>query len=221
MRVAAIVPAAGRGERLGRATPKALVQIGGLTLVVHSVAALFRAGIETVVIAAPLDAIDEVRRKVPRAAVVAGGADRRESVRNALAAIPPDVDAVLVHDAARPFVPDDVVRRVLDALQSGAPAVIPVVPLVDTVKRVDGDGVVVETIDRSTLRAVQTPQGFRRDVLAAAHSADRTYDVTDDASLVEATGVPVQTVPGDERAFKVTTPWDLAVAELLWKEGKQ
>jgi len=219
MRIAAIVPAAGRGERLGQPVPKAMVQIGGLPLVVHAVAALFQAGIDTVVVAAPLDAIDDVRRMVPRAAVVPGGADRRESVRNALAAIPPDVDAVLVHDAARPFVPDDVVRRVLDALQAGAAAVVPVLPLADTVKRVGGDGVVIETIDRSTLRAVQTPQGFRRDVLAAAHAADATYDVTDDAALVEAAGVPVQTVPGDARAFKVTTPWDLAVAESLWKGG--
>lgn len=221
MRLAAIVPAAGRGERLGQPVPKALVQIGGLTLVVHAVAALFRAGIDIVVVAAPYDAIEDVRRTVPRALVVAGGTDRRESVKNALDAMPADVDAVLVHDAARPFAPDDVVQRVVAALQAGVPAVIPVVPLVDTVKRVDGSGAVVETIDRSTLRAVQTPQGFRREVLAAAHAADPAYDVTDDASLVEAMGVEVHTVPGDQRGFKVTTPWDLAVAESLWKWGKQ
>lgn len=219
MRVAAIVPAAGRGERLGHPVPKALVPVGGLPLVLHAVAALLRAGVETVVVAAPLDAVDQVRRRAPRAVVVPGGADRRESVRLALDAIPVDVDAVLVHDAARPFAPDDVVRRVLATLEAGASAVVPVVPLADTVKRVDGYGVVVETVDRSTLRAVQTPQGFRRDVLVEAH---RSYngEVTDDAALVEAMGIPVQTVEGDQRGFKVTTPWDLAVAEALWGLGK-
>lgn len=219
MRVAAIVPAAGRGERLGQTTPKALVHVGGLSLVVHAVATLLRGGVETVVVAAPADAIDDVRRRVPRAIVVAGGADRSESVRLALDAVPADVDAVLVHDAARPFGTDVVVRRIVAALTDGAAAVIPVVALADTVKRVNSDGVVVETFDRSTLRAVQTPQGFRRDVLAAAHR-DPNASSTDDAALVEAMGVEVRIVDGDERAFKVTTPWDLIVAQTLWERGK-
>jgi 2-C-methyl-D-erythritol 4-phosphate cytidylyltransferase len=220
LRVAAIVPAAGRGERLGHPVPKALLQIGGLSLVEHAVAALIRAGVDSVVVAAPPDAIDEVRRLVPQATVVAGGADRCESVRLALGAMPPDVDAVLVHDAARPFGSDDVVHRVVAALQAGAEAVIPVVPVVDTVKRVDDNGVVQETIDRSTLRAVQTPQGFRRDVLERAHDT-RDTDVTDDAALVEAMGIEVLTVDGDSRAFKVTTAWDLSVAEALWERGRR
>ena len=220
MRIAAIVPAAGRGERLGQQVPKALVPIGGLPLLAHAVAALLRAGVEAVVVAAPPDAIDDVRRVVPRAIVVPGGADRSESVRRALDAIPSDIDAVLVHDAARPFTPDDLVQRVMAALHAGAAAVIPVVDLADTVKRIDGYGVVAETIDRSTLRAVQTPQGFRRDVLVAAHAAGASATVTDDAALVEASGVAVQTVAGDERAFKVTTPWDLTVAATLWERGK-
>ncbi|MDQ1685379.1 MAG: 2-C-methyl-D-erythritol 4-phosphate cytidylyltransferase [Frankiaceae bacterium] len=220
MRVAAIVPAAGRGERLGHPVPKALLQIGGQSLVEHAVAGLIRAGVELVVVAAPADVIDEVRRLVPQATVVPGGSDRCASVRLALDAIPVDVDAVLVHDAARPFGSDDVVQRVVAALDSGAPAVIPVVPLVDTVKRVDGNGAVIETIDRATLRAVQTPQGFRRDVLAAAH-ANATATVTDDAALVEAMGIEVKTVDGDPRAFKVTTAWDLTVAEALWEWGRR
>ena len=220
MRVAAIVPAAGRGERLGRPVPKALLDVGGLTLVERAVAGLIRAGVVTVVVAAPPDAVEEVRRRVPQAIVVAGGADRCESVRLALDVIPDEVDAVLVHDAARPFGSDVVVHRVVAALQAGAAAVIPVVPLVDTVKRVDDSGVVVETIDRSTLRAVQTPQGFRRDVLVAAHRS-ANIDVTDDAALVEAMGVEVQTVAGDQGAFKVTTPWDLTVAEALWEWGNR
>jgi len=220
MRIAAIVPAAGRGERLGHGSPKALVRVGAVTLVAHAVAAMLRAGAETVVVAAPHDAIDDVRRHVPRAIVVPGGADRRASVLAALTAIPADVDVVLVHDAARPFAPDDMIQRVVTALAAGASAVIPVVPLADTVKRVDASAVVVETIDRSALRAVQTPQGFRRDVLAEAH-AIQSGDVTDDAGLVEAMGVKVLTVEGDQRAFKVTTPWDLTVAELQWKRGEQ
>ena len=220
MRIAAIVPAAGRGERLGHPVPKALLHVGGQSLVEHAVAGLMRAGIETIVVAAPADVIDEVRRLVPRATVVAGGAERSESVRLALDAIPDDVDAILVHDAARPFGSEEVVRRVVDALEIGAAAAIPVVPLADTVKRVDGKGLVVETIDRSTLRAVQTPQGFLRDVLVAAH---RTHDahVTDDAALVEAMGIEVQTVEGDAHAFKVTTPWDFTVAEALWERGNR
>jgi len=221
MRIAAIVPAAGRGERLGHPVPKALVPIGGLTLVMHAVAGMFRAGVEAVFVAAPPDAVEDVRQRVPRAVVGPGGADRRDSVRLALEAIPPEFDAVLVHDAARPFAPDAVAERVIAALQAGADAVVPVVPLADTVKRLDGNGVVTETLDRSALRAVQTPQGFRRDVLAAAHAADPTREVTDDAALVEAMGIKVQTVAGDQRAFKVTTPWDLAVAELLWRSGSQ
>jgi 2-C-methyl-D-erythritol 4-phosphate cytidylyltransferase len=220
MRVAAIVPAAGRGERLGLPVPKALLEVGGRSLVEHAVAGLVRAGVETVVVAAPADVIDEVRRLVPQATVVVGGSDRCESVRLALDAIPAEVDAVLVHDAARPFGSDDVVHRVVDALRAGASAVIPVVPLADTVKRIDGNGVVIETIDRSTLRAVQTPQGFRRDVLVAAHR-NQNADVTDDAALVEAMGVEVRTVDGDPRAFKVTTQWDFGVAEALWERGEQ
>lgn len=220
MRIAAIVPAAGRGERLGQPVPKALLTVGGRTLVERAVDGLARAGVDTVVIAAPVEAVDQVRRLVPTAIVVAGGADRCESVRLALAAIPADVDAVLVHDAARPFGSADVVRRVVAALHDGADAVIPVVPLADTVKRVDDGGFVIETIDRSTLRAVQTPQGFRRDVLAAAHQAQGGA-VTDDAALVEAIGVVVQTVEGDQSAFKVTTPWDLGVAEALWERGNR
>lgn len=219
-RIAAIVPAAGRGERLGLPVPKALLQVGGLSLVEHAVAGLVRAGVDVVVVAAPADTVDDVRRLVPLATVVTGGADRCESVRLALDAIPADVDVVLVHDAARPFGSEDVVRRVLDALQAGASAVIPVVPVADTVKRVDRNGLVVETIDRATLRAVQTPQGFRRDVLVAAHESQNAT-VTDDAALVEAMGIEVQTVDGDARAFKVTTPWDFSVAEALWERGNQ
>ena len=119
-----------------------------------------------------------------------------------------------MHDAARPLTPPDVVRRVVEAVRAGAPAVIPVLPVADTIKRVDGAGTVVSTVDRSELRAVQTPQGFRAADLRRAHAG--TPDPrTDDAGLVEALGDPVTTVAGDPLAFKVTTAWDLRIAELL------
>ena len=214
MTTAAIVVAAGRGERLGAATPKALVQIGGLTLLEHSVAAMRAADVEVIVVTAPAGHLAEFSALAPDARVVAGGATRQNSVRLGLAALPDDAEVVLVHDAARAFVPVDVVRRVLSAVAGGADAVVPVLPLPDTVKEVDAAGVVVRTIDRSSLRAVQTPQGFRREVLERAHSSGVT-GATDDAALVEALGGTVTTVEGSVDAMKVTTPFDLAMAESL------
>jgi 2-C-methyl-D-erythritol 4-phosphate cytidylyltransferase len=217
MTVAAIVPAAGEGRRLDAGVPKALVPVGGRTLLEHAVGALRAAGVDTVVVAAPPALVDDVAALLPSARVVPGGETRQDSVRLALAELDADVDIVLVHDAARALVPADVVRRVLAALAAGADAVIPVVPLADTVKEVDADGVVLGTVDRAALRAVQTPQGFRRTVLERAHAggadAMGVRAVTDDAALCEAIGVPVATVDGSAEAFKVTTPFDLAVAE--------
>jgi 2-C-methyl-D-erythritol 4-phosphate cytidylyltransferase len=150
--------------------------------------------------------------------VVAGGATRQASVSAALAAVPDGYGIVLVHDAARALTPPSLVERVADAVRAGHGAVIPVLAVVDTVKQVDGDGVVLGTVDRSVLRAVQTPQGFRRDVLVAAHAA-AVDDLTDDAGLAEKLGVTVQTVPGDEAALKITRPLDLAFAEVLLARG--
>ena len=214
MTTAAIVVAAGRGERLGAATPKALVRIGSATLLEHSVAVMQAADVDLVVVAAPPDRVAECSALAPAARVVAGGETRQDSVRLALAALPADVDVVIVHDAARALVPEEVVRRVLAAVRAGADAVVPVVPLPDTVKEVGAAGVVVRTVDRSSLRAVQTPQGFRRDTLERAHASGVT-GATDDAALVEAIGGTVTTVDGSTDAMKVTTPFDLAVAEAL------
>ncbi len=147
--------------------------------------------------------------------VVAGGDTRQSSVARALIALPSDVDVVLVHDAARPLVPVEMVERVAVAVRAGAPAVIPVLKLVDTVKTVDAEGRVVSTPDRSHLRAVQTPQGFTRSVLQQAHANAEVDDVTDDAGLVERQGVEVVTVLGHEEAFKVTRPMDLVLAEAV------
>jgi 2-C-methyl-D-erythritol 4-phosphate cytidylyltransferase len=219
------VPAAGQGLRLGGGTPKALRELGDVPMLVHAVRSLARAGgIGAIIVAAPPDDVSGVRgllSSVDNCVVVAGGATRQESVSLALAAVPQDFGIVLVHDAARPFVPAHVVDSVIDAVTAGAVAVIPALPVVDTVKQVDGD-LVVRTVDRSALRAVQTPQGFRRDVLAAAHraAADGGFGAdgaTDDAGMVEALGRPVTVVPGSEEAFKVTRPFDLLVAEALLK----
>jgi 2-C-methyl-D-erythritol 4-phosphate cytidylyltransferase len=215
MTTAAIVAAAGRGERLGAGVAKAVVRVGGRALLERAVAAVQADGaVDIVVVTAPPDSVDAFSELVPTAQVVAGGATRQESVRLALAVLPPEVDVVLVHDAARALVPPDVVRRVLAALDAGADAVVPVLPLADTVKEVDDERAVVRTIDRSSLRAVQTPQGFRRDVLERAHASGLSA-ATDDAALVEAIGGGVMTVDGSPEALKVTTPFDLIVAEAI------
>jgi 2-C-methyl-D-erythritol 4-phosphate cytidylyltransferase len=224
-RVAAIVPAAGRGERLGPGAPKALRLLGGVPLLVHAVRNLAAARlVELVVVAAPPDQVPQVRALLADhhvgavLQVVAGGATRIASVRAALAALPDDIGIVLVHDAARPLAPVELVDSVAAAVRSGAGAVIPGLPVSDTVKRVEGD-LVVENVDRRPLRAIQTPQGFRRAVLEAAHldelAAGAEADVTDDSGLVERAGHPVVVVPGAEEAFKVTRPIDLLLAEAV------
>ena len=221
---AALVVAAGRGERLGPGDPKALRVLGGVPMLVHAVRALAAARcVAHVVVAAPPAAVEQTRALLvgehagAALDVVAGGADRPASVRAALGAVPPGLDVVLVHDAARPLAPSALADAVAAAVADGAPAVIPVLPVTDTVKQVDGD-LVVATLDRRALRAVQTPQGFRRDVLERAHRehpVGGAVEVTDDAGMVERLGVAVRAVPGDHEAFKVTRPVDLLLAEVV------
>lgn len=221
-RTAAVIPAAGRGERLGPGAPKALRTLGGLPLVVHAVKAVAASPlVDIVVVAAPEEALDEMRAvlrtlDVPaEVSVVAGGDTRVDSVARALLTLSPDVDIVLVHDAARPLVPVEVVSAVAQAVRDGNDAVIPVLPVVDTIKNVDHDGAVQATVDRETLRIVQTPQGFRRELLQRAHAASDGAGITDDAGLVEALGYTVTTVPGHDEALKVTRPFDIYVAEAI------
>ena len=223
MRVAAIVPAAGRGERLGPGAPKALRLVGGVPMLVHAVRALARARlVDAVVVAAPPGDEAEVRGlldtyEVPaEVSVTTGGETRQDSVRLALESLAPDVDVVLVHDAARPLAPSQLVDDVVTAVSRGAEAVIPAMPVADTIKRVQ-DGRVVETLRRDGLYAVQTPQGFTRELLTKAHDAAVIdgFAGTDDASLVERLGSPVTVIPGHPDAAKVTRPADLATAEHL------
>ncbi|MGH8775760.1 MAG: 2-C-methyl-D-erythritol 4-phosphate cytidylyltransferase [Jiangellaceae bacterium] len=218
MRTACILVAAGRGDRLGPGRPKALRLLDGEPLLVHAVrAAVDSHAVDVVVVAAPPADVDAtrilLRPHVPDVVVVAGGSTRRRSVAAALAALPPHVDVVLVHDAARCLAPPDLFASIAAEVSHGAAAVVPVLPVADTVKQVEGD-LVVATPDRSALRAVQTPQGFRRDVLEGAHAVVGG-DATDDAGMVERTGVAVRAIPGDEEAFKVTRPLDLLLAEAL------
>jgi 2-C-methyl-D-erythritol 4-phosphate cytidylyltransferase len=204
-----IVAAAGSGLRLGADLPKALVPLAGRPLVCWAVEALRAGGVAEIVVAVPAaDRAAFASVLGPEAVLVQGGTTRTASVRAALRAAGPDADVVLVHDAARPLTPPDLVARVLSALAGGARAVVPVLPVVDTVVAVDDDGAVSGTVARAQLRRVQTPQGFDRGTLVAA-------ELTDDASVVRAAGVQVTTVPGDERAAKVTVAHDLALAELL------
>jgi 2-C-methyl-D-erythritol 4-phosphate cytidylyltransferase len=198
--------------------------LGGVPMLVHAVRAMIHArSVSLVVVVAPADAVADVRsllgnHGLPEAKdirIVAGGDTRQESVRLGLAALPEDVDVVLVHDAARPLVPVEMVDAVAAAVRDGAPAVVPGLPLVDTVKRIDpGTDLVTGTPERALLRAVQTPQGFDRATLAKAH-ATITQDVTDDAGMVEQLGIQVLVVPGHEEAFKVTRPLDLILAEAV------
>lgn len=220
--VAALVPAAGLGTRLGVGRPNALHELGGASLLVHAVRRLCAASdVGCVVVAAPPGELESVREslasEIPpgvRFLVVEGGDTRQASVAAALACVPADFSVILVHDAARAFAPPELVQRVARAVRAGHGAVIPVLPVVDTIKSVDESGYVTATVDRAPLRAVQTPQGFRRDVLEAAHAA-ATEVATDDAGLAELIGVKIFCVDGDEAALKITRPADLALAEVL------
>jgi 2-C-methyl-D-erythritol 4-phosphate cytidylyltransferase len=213
--VAAILVAGGSGERLGAGRPKAFVEVAGATLLEHAVARFAgHPAIRRCVVVAPAGRVDEAAR-LTGVPAVAGGADRRASVAAGLAALDEDVEFVLVHDVARPFVPVGVLDAVIAALHGGADAAVPVVAIHDTVRRVDPSGALAGVVDRAGLVAVQTPQGFRRPLLVAAHAHPGGASATDDAALLEALGHEVVAVPGDELAFKVTTPLDLARAETV------
>lgn len=234
--VIAVVTAAGSGSRLGADLPKGLVPLAGQSLVRRAVRGLLASGgVELVVVTAPKDRIEDFRREVAglgAVEVVAGSsASRQASVALGLEAAlsaQPDAGAILVHDAARALTPPEVIERVITALREGHEAVIPVLPVTDTIKEVRPGGAVepiIATPDRARLRAVQTPQGFARETLMAAHrvgarrAGDENLAASDDAGLVEAMGVDVVAVAGDALALKVTTRLDLLLAEALLAAG--
>jgi len=222
----AVVVAAGSGSRLGAAVPKALVELDGVTLVRRAVDALAEAGIDEIVVTIPegmVDAFAEALRGAPaRVATVVGGRIRQDSVRRGLAALGAAADAiVLVHDAARSLVPAETVRGVVAAVRAGADCVIPVMPVVDSVRRVTVEG--NEIVDRADLRAVQTPQAARLQTLRDAHAlVERDgVEVTDDAAVCEYSGLSVTLVPGHRDALKITEPIDLVLAQAILEQRRQ
>jgi len=214
----AVLAAAGRGERLGSdSRPKAFAPLGGRPLLAESLERLEASGwVESIVVVAPPDWEEPVILLAEElgcgkvVAAVSGGETRADSVRVGVGEVGEDAAVILVHDAARPLVSDEVVERLLAALNEGWDGAVPGLPLVDTVKRVEADAV-VETLDRAQLVSVQTPQAFVAPVLREAVAA--SAEATDCSSLVESRGGRVKVVAGDPRLLKVTTPEDLALVE--------
>lgn len=229
MRVAALVLGAGRGERLGEAVPKAFVPLCGKPLLVRALEAL--ASAPEIDIAIPIIGAAELPRMKVLAYELAsipglqeptiGGAERQDSMTAGLAALPPDVDFVAVHDAARPLVAREAISRVVKAARQSGAAIL-AVPVRDTIKRVR-DGVIVETPNRAECFAAQTPQVFRVDVLREAleKAAAEGFIGTDDAEIVERIGVPVTVVAGDPSNIKITDRADLVAAERWLREQRK
>lgn len=232
-----ILVAAGRGERLGAPRPKAFVELDGQTLLersVRTILALPTPGHLAVVI--PDELADEALELINRllaadsawqVSVVAGGNERDASVRGGLAALPDRAAIVLVHDAARPLTPAEVFVRVIAQVRETGEGAVPGVPVADTLKRIGADGIVHETVDRATLVAVQTPQGFPRELLEAAHAVQEGGGrggapsqglPTDDAEVVQRFGGTVRAVAGSPLAHKLTTPADLRILQGLLRE---
>ncbi|MGH9219575.1 MAG: 2-C-methyl-D-erythritol 4-phosphate cytidylyltransferase [Vicinamibacterales bacterium] len=219
---AAIIAAGGRGVRLGADRPKQFVEIGGRSILQMSIEALGASGqIKDIVVALPEEHLHQSISLTRFSgsswiSFVAGGARRQDSVANAFARTSAKTDVVVIHDAARPFVTADLIARTVAAAQAHG-AAIAAIPVRDTVKQAgdperDGSRPIRATIPRDTVFLAQTPQAFRRDVLARALAEGHSIDATDEAMLVERLGLPVHVVEGDPRNIKITTPEDLAAA---------
>lgn len=222
-----VVPAAGKGTRLGSSLPKALIPILNKPLIVWTVNALEQMPIvDAIVVVAPDDAINEFEnlrgengwQKVT--AIVVGGTDRQQSVWHGLQAMPNETEWVIVHDAVRPLVKPSLIVAVWEAAQEIGTAAIAALPCTDTVKRTLDGVLIAETLDREQLWLAQTPQAFAAGLLKEAHeqAIKDGCSATDDAMLVERLGVPVRLVIGDPTNIKITHPTDLLIAEALLRE---
>ena len=217
MFVSAIVAAGGRGVRFGADRPKQFLDLGGQTILETTIQALAASDrIDEIIVAVPEDHLESAntwRGSSKPTRFVAGGGRRQDSVANAFANSSRDADLIVIHDAARPFVTGDLVARTIDAAAAHG-AAIAAIPVHDTVKQTagpdsDGSRPIRATIPRDTIFLAQTPQAFRRDVLARAIEEGRSFDATDEAMLVERLGLPVHVIEGDPRNIKITTPEDL------------
>lgn len=220
MKTLAIIPAGGAGRRMGGGVPKQFLPLAGIPVLVHTLRVFQRSPIiDEIFLAVPEGDIPAVRRDIVEGhglskvtSILAGGAERQDSVANALMQMRDDHGIVLVHDGVRPFVTGELIGRVVAAAgEHGAAAVG--VPVRDTVKSVSAAGVVVKTVEREGLWLTQTPQAFRRHVICAAYekAAQDGFSGTDDACLVERVGISVRMIPGDHDNIKITTPEDLAL----------
>lgn len=227
-----VVVAAGNGERLGAGKPKAFVELGGRTLLEHAIRTVTSLPAGQLVLVVPEtlagEALGIADEAVPsgsawQVSVVGGGRERHESVRKGLDALRASIGTVLVHDAARPLTPVEVFERVIATVHEHDEAVVPAVPVADTLKRTGEGSAVLETVDRSSLVAAQTPQGFPRELLVAAHETAQARRAaapdndapTDDAEVVQRFGGTVRTVEGSLRSYKLTQPSDLPMLEGL------
>ena len=222
--VIALVPAAGRGLRMGGSIPKQFLALGGEPLIIQSLLALQAAAVvDQIILAVPSADIDYCKREIVTkhrftkvTKVVAGGAERQDSVRHALAEVPSDTEIVLVHDAVRPFLTQGMIDEVVAAARKHGAAIV-ALPMRDTVKQVRPDGMIERTVDRAPLWLAQTPQAFRRDWIEEAHRKAHAEGVraTDDAFLVEWLGQAVAVVEGSGENIKVTRPEDLVIGEAI------
>jgi 2-C-methyl-D-erythritol 4-phosphate cytidylyltransferase len=224
MKTLAIIPAGGAGKRMGGGTPKQYLSLSGIPIIIHTLREFqWSALIDEILLVVPKEDISSIRRDVVEryefstvSLVLAGGRERQDSVRNALAHVRDEHGVIVIHDGVRPFVTGDLIERAVAGAKAYG-AVTVGVPIKDTVKTVDATGQVVRTVSREGLWLTQTPQAFRRKVILAAYEraeADGFYG-TDDASLVERMGIPVRMIPGHGDNIKVTMPEDLARGEMI------
>ena len=224
----AVIVAAGKGKRMGTDISKQFLPLGGKEILAHTVEVFEQAeSIRDIVLVTGADSLSDVQdmtreygwRKV--VSVTAGGKERQDSVRNGLQKVPADADIVLIHDGVRPFVTEDILEdSIATALEMGG--CVAGVPAKDTIKVCDGENIAIATPDRSTLRQIQTPQTFRKDLIVKAYEGAKAdgFIGTDDASLAEHSGYPVKVIMGSYRNIKITTKEDLLIGEAFLKEGQ-